>query len=92
MYKYADTITPEILVANYHFSDAEIERDIAETIAEIDQYLVMGVAYLKAGNAGSKLFYHRYKWLSSPIEERADFVVFLRKLLDARKEQREKSK
>lgn len=81
--KWPDVVTAETLAANAGIPDKDIRNDIAATQMEIDsmtQLLGMAGPFLAAdGEYVERLDYH---WRR--VQERKEFVVFLKKLLAAR--------
>lgn len=89
--KYPEIITDEMLVKQAHIPDADVERDIADTEAEIANYERLQKAEAEVArthpNEGERRMAHfRARARPSQIAERQAFVDFLRRLLAARKE------
>ena len=89
MKEYPTEITKEILDKQSHISDGEIKQDIAETETEIfnmekeaEAYALLGKAH--KGTPEARMDYMRESARRSGIQERKDFVRFLKQLLEAR--------
>jgi regulator of protease activity HflC (stomatin/prohibitin superfamily) len=95
MSKYPDVISSDYLATMAHVTDAEIERDIADTEAEILTEQRRADAQREvARNTGMglpeyKMAHFRADAYQAGVQERIAFVAFLRKLQEARKQIRE---
>ncbi len=82
-------VTPEILAANAHISDAEIEKDIADTQCEIDDLRQREKAYealsTTAPEHEQRLYRFKANAIPRMIQERAEFNEKLIAILNERK-------
>ena len=92
MSKYPDVITPEILEKTAHKTDDQIQKDIDDTLKEIDDNVDIASAYDIIANKSE--FPHEQRIVEMKAlniryrnQERRDFVAFLEKLQKARAEQ-----
>ena len=88
---YPTEITKEILQKNAHITDGHIQKDIADTQAEIAtmQQQAKGYRLIADANPSSpdgKMAYFRQTAAEHGIVERRGFVTFLEALLKVRQE------
>ena len=89
MSKYPEVITPEILAQNAAIPDSEIERDIADTEAEIANFRRLQVAEEVMARVHEnpherKMADFKARARPAQIAEREAFVAFLGRLKAAR--------
>lgn len=88
MSRYPTKITDEMLAKSSHISDEAIEKDIEDTMSEIDQLLAEYNLYRKTTDRMES-----FRQLSrlDGVQQRQDFVNFLTAIMDKRKEKRANS-
>lgn len=88
MSRYPTKITDEMLAKSSRISDEAIEKDIEDTIGEIDQLLAEYNLYRKTTDRMES-----FRQLSrlDGVQQRQDFVNFLTAIMDKRKERRTNS-
>lgn len=90
MKTYPEIVTPEVLAANKHISQAEVLKDIADTEREIQDEEKKAEAYgllaIASFGAEAKMSDFRHSAAISAIADRKAFVEFLRKLHKAREQ------
>ena len=89
MSKYPEVISEKVLATNAHISDDQIERDMADTEAEIANYRRLQVAEEEIARVHEnpherKMADFKARGRPSQIAEREDFVAFLERLKTAR--------
>ena len=86
--KYPTKITDEMLAKSSHISDEDIEKDIEDTMSEIDQLLAEYNLYRETTDRMES-----FRQLSrlDGVQQRQDFVNFLTAIMDKRKERRTNS-
>lgn len=91
MSKYPAVITEDVLAAQAHISNEEIERDIADTQAEVEHLdhvweaeRTLARHHLDANDR--KLYDFKANARPYQIHERREFILFLQRLLHARAE------
>jgi hypothetical protein len=88
---YPTEITEEILQKNAHITDEHIQKDIADTQAEVATMQQQAEGYRLIANANpsspdGKMAYFRQTAAEHGIAARQTFIAFLEALLKARRE------
>lgn len=91
MKEYPKVVTAEIAEKSSHVTDAEIQQDIVDTEREIEQYRYLekadqDVARNHPNDAERKLAIFRANARPYQIQQRENFLEFVRALLAYRKE------
>lgn len=89
MSHYPEVITPDIVATNAHISNAEIDRDIADTEAEIVNYRQLQqaeeqIARVHDNPHERKMADFKARGRPGQIAEREAFVAFLQRLKASR--------
>lgn len=88
--KYPDVITPELLAKYEHIPDDEVALDIRETESEIERYRSLqkaeeDIARVHPNANERKMADFRASSRPEMIRQRLQFVEFLKRLQEARK-------